>query len=1071
MRKGKIKVFSALLSAAMVTGLLTTSPLTVEAAVENYTNPTANYSYNSSDPLYAATHFHFFAEDTAIINAHCHGNAAATTLVAKQNSGSNKLGADVSSEIFYFKEADGSEGAFSTDFAGATVVLGSDIDVIRENGETKIYVEGIGYKKIEPNSTIYTESVGQKYIDFTSEFTKLRTLSTNLAGEVASTQVSLAASGSNYTIDLINQTELTSFVNIDASTLSSGGDFYLKNIDTFKSGKSLIVNYKIPTGTSSYTVPFTKIIMSDSTGQLNSTEDWGAYAGHGNILWNFYTEDGVGNPIPYSGTIKTCDLFKGSILAPSADIVLANSNQDGNYIGKNVTGGGGQTHRWDFGGALPNYGATPADTNGSLEVYVSETGSGTPIKNVTATVKDSTGAVKATITTDAKGKTKVVGELPIGSEYTVTITAYPNGYDEPVVSEKTVTIPSTATIQVPFELDKSTGTSTVHTGSLRVYVMDTRNNEPVSDVSILVTAPNGTDTWTLTTDDSGYTSVITGLEITSTPNVAPFDYHVVETTDVPDKYITPTDKINEEITSTALQTVVIYLTPVTGSLQATITDERTGDPIKDATVQIKDEDGKVIATVTTDSLGRTPEIPNLPIKETYTIDVTNVPSGYAEPSDKDVYLETSEKVVVPFVVLKTEPPVGSLQVQIIDEDTKDPIKGATVEIKTADGVVIDTFVTDEDGWTPVQPNLTINNTYTVHVTDVPDGYSVPTDKTQKITSGTETHKVIVEVDKETGSLQATIKDETSGDPIKGATVEIKDEDGNVVTTVTTDENGKTPVVPNLTIGETYTIHVTEVPDGYEPPADKTQTITGTETVNVDLVVDKDPDAPATGSLQATIKDETTGDPIKNATVEIKDEDGNVITTVTTDENGKTPVVPNLTIGKTYIIHTVSVPDGYQPPADKSQTITSTDTVTVDLVVDKTPDNTPVTGSIQATITDKITGDPIANATVEIKDSTGKVIQTVVTDSQGTTPVVSGLTIGQTYTVHVVSVPSGYTAPDDKQQTITSAETIKVNLVVSKQTETAVDTGDHANVMPVAFTGLFALVAFTVLMMKRKEEEF
>ena len=343
---------------------------------------------------------------------------------------------------------------------------------------------------------------------------------------------------------------------------------------------------------------------------------------------------------------------------------------------------------------------------------------------------------------------------------------------------------------------------------------------------------------------------------------------------------------------------------------------------------------------------------------------------------------------------------------------------------------------------------------------------MPNDETVEIKDNTKPTEKTLKVVKKTGSLQATIVDENTGDKIKDAYVTITNQKGDVVYEGKTDENGQTPEIKDLPILEDYKVHTNSVPHGYTPPADKTIRIENeTPMTTVTLEVKTSTDETNKGSLQATIIDKNTKDPIKDATVEIKDSTGKVIATGKTDKDGKTPVISGLTINNTYTVHTSTVPDGYTAPGDQDITIKDGELTTVDLTVAKT---TPDTGSLQAVITDKNTKEPIANATVEIKDGAGNIIATVKTDKDGLTPIVSNLTIGTTYTIHVIEVPSGYTAPDDKSQLIASAALFKVELVVAKSADTTVQTGDNTNPFGVGMVGILSLIAFIVLVSKKRE---
>ncbi|MBP3620148.1 MAG: choice-of-anchor A family protein [Lachnospiraceae bacterium] len=1192
MRKKK-KLGALLLSGLVASSMLLSSLGNVNANTTAYTNvPTpTTYQYDSSDPLYAATHFHFFGKKRVEIRAHCHGNVATDVFSAGANSGSNKLGDLVKSEVFYFRKADADSG-FIADFAGATVYLGAESNAqIMNNTEISFKLSDGSYKKIEPNSTVYTEaSTTDRFIDFDAEFDKLNALSAHLATLSPTTVnipsdagIDVSSTNVNYTIDLSGQTDTTAYINIDGGNLNGGGDFTIQNIDDFKNGESLVINYEIPKDRTSYTVPYTKIIITDATGQLNSKENWGDYTGHGNILWNFYTRDAGNNIVPYTGELTTCDLFKGTVLAPSATVRLSNSNQDGNFIGTKIYGGGGQTHRWDFGGYLPRPTASPNPTpTGAIEVIVVEKGSNTPISNVTINVSNSN--PDATLTTGANGKTSVLTGIPLNTAVDVTLTT-PDGYEVPATPTITKNLTSTATVQVKFELEKNAVTPTpTPTGSLRVWVVDAKTLDEIEDVTVSLKKPDGTST-SLTTGTDGYTPTATGLTIRTNST----DVHTVTVTDVPDGYVVPTTSKTQAITNSSLQTVVIYLQKeATGSIQATIEDDLYDCSIPGTQIKISDETG-VITTLTTNANGETTVLSGLKLDKTYTVEVISIPDGndpapststheHPLPAKKTVTLtSTNPDVVVPFVT--SPPPNGALQVLVTDRFANEPINGATVEIYNVDAsgnadVLIDTCVTDASGYTDVIKNLAINEDvndstgkYIIKVTSVPAGYTAPLDetvtitekytsettikkaelkihqtgsaqativdektgaliqgatgtltvtqvavdgtptttdipfttdangKTQKIDNlmvgSTVTVKVAtvpdkynkpaddtipvtnpapdvnektLKVKKKTGSLQATIIDETTGKPIPGADIVVKDKDNKEVYSGKTDENGQTAVIPGLTVDEIFTIITEAVPDGYTPPANKDVPITkiDPEVTTETLTVKPATEDEKKGSLQATIIDKNTKDPIKDATVEIKDSTGKVIATSKTDEKGKTTVITGLTINNTYTVHTSTVPDGYEAPDDTPVKITSSDLTSVDLTVEKE------TGSLQAVITDKNTGNPIANATVEIKDEKGTVIATVKTDENGLTPIVKDLAIGTTYTVHVTSVPNGYTAPDDRQQLISNSTLVTVKLVVSKATDTSIYTGDDTNVLGLSILAFISLAGIAVLTLKKKE---
>lgn len=1099
--KKKLKLRRVLFSGMMATALMLGNLGSTKANPVSYTNPPdpVTYQYSDSDPLYAATHFHFFGKEYVEIRAHCHGNVATELFSAGSNSGSDKLGAQVKSEIFYFRKADAASG-FIANFAGATVVLGQETNAQIMNGtEIGMYLnDGTTYKKIEPNSTVYTESTTARYIDFDTEFSKLTELSKHLVtlnptsvNAASDTGITIPSTNVNYTIDLSGQTATTAYINIDGGSLTGGGDFTIKNIDGFKDGEAIVINYKIPSGTTSYTIPFTKIIITDASGQLNSIENWGDYSGHGNIVWNFYTTDTSGDVVPYTGELNTCDLFKGTILAPQATIKLANSNQDGNFIGNKIHGGGGETHRWDFGGYLPRptSSTTPVPSTGAIEVIVTEKGTGTPVSNVPVTVTNTTATTETyTKQTASDGKTPLFSGLSVPSGWSINITP-PTGYTVVGTTPITKSLSDPTTVQVHIEVESTASTpTTTPTGSLRVYVVDAQTMSPVENVDITLYSPDMLTTTPLTTDSTGYTGVATGLTIRTNNS----DVYSISVNSVPSGYTIPAGK-TQAITNTNLQTVTLYLSrEATGSIQATLKDDLYDCSISGANIQILDENNNVISTLTTNSEGETTTVSNLPLNKTYTVKVTSIPDGntpapgsgthaHPLPAEKTITLTTAAPdIVVPFVT--TPAPNGALEVLVTDRFSDEPIKGAVVEVYNKDGILIDTCTTNVSGYTDIIQNLIIHDTsipnnqkgiYTIKVTSVPTGYTAPLDSTvtitQEYTGAANTltrHTLKIH---QSGALQATIVDETTGAKIPNATgtLSVTKVNANGTTTTsdisfTTDSDGKTQIVDALLIGSNVTIKVDTVPTGYKKPANTTVSITGTGLKEEILKVSQ-----RTGMLQATIVDETTGEPIPHANIVVKKSNGSQVYSGTTDQNGLTAIIPDLSLNETYTITTVSVPEGYTPPADKSVTITkeAPDVTSVTLVVSQVSENT---GSLKAVITDKNTGNPISNATVEIKDSNGSVISTVKTDENGYTPVISNLTIGTTYTIHVSSVPNGYTAPDDKKQLISDSSLITVKLIVTKTTDTTVYTGDTTNIIGLFVLSVISLTGITILGLRKKE---
>ncbi|MBR3835046.1 MAG: carboxypeptidase regulatory-like domain-containing protein [Lachnospiraceae bacterium] len=1281
-RKGLLKkAIAGVMALALCASGMSTS-LAAPAGYEDYTNDPGVYTYSSSDPLYAATHFHIFAENSASIAVHCNGNIAANVFTAGANSGSN---VEYGDEITYIRTLNEGSRNFGKN---TTIVFGAETNVYSKNSGAEMYItlgDKTGEHKIEPADGVYVEtSTLARYIDLEAEFDKLSKLSVNLAKEATDAEVTY----SENVAKLASSTTDTYFLNLSTSDFMNRA-FVVENCD-FTTGQALVINVDLGQLTN-YTLPFTQVLFKDTSGNSFGTgEDKGAYTGMGNVLWNFYGRDTSGNVIPYTGTITTSNEFKGTVFAPEASIKTPSSNQDGNFIGYNVDLGGGETHRWDFGGELPDYSEV-----GSLQVVVKDADTSAFIQGVEIQVYDNvSGNPIASLVTDSNGVTEVIGDLPVGNTYKAVITQVPSGYDVPTGGDDvkiSTAIVKNDTTQVIFELTQDvTETPPTETGVIKVTVVEEGTGKLIQGATVTVTDANGDPVDTLTTDafgtdrtseipidasdatknnykltltiPTGYvigtgeavekTVVLTkdnvaetfvikkeavvndgsvqivvvsiedgversiegaivkiadndshiikevtvvtdktgkteivgnlaigdtysteiigipeGFEYSSVEGVTPDSLvegkgtlnitnakpdivkyilvqekgslvtkvvddsnnvvpgvtvevykengdtdtyvgtyttnsngltseiynlpvgneYIAKITSVPDGYVMPTDasKISgtKKITDPAMFQIDLAIEKEpTGDLIVTITDKETGDPIKDAVVVVTNSDGEEVARVTTNETGKF-TVEDLEPGE-YTITTESIPSTY-DPSKKPnpetatVIANTTVQKDLTVPGETTASTTGKLEVTVKDKDTDKVIPGAKVDIidKTTGDVIADDVETDENGFISVD-NLP-GGDYIIDVTEVPGGYNPPDDKTTTVVTGQTTKEELV-VDITPGSMEVVIVDKNDPTkPIPNATVEILNPDGTVKETVQTNGEGKTPVIENLEVGKTYTVHVKDVPGDYEAPDDKKVPIETPKKVEVKLEVGLETTTtptPETGKMQVVITDKNDPTkPIPGATVVIKNPDGSVVKTVVTDENGLTPVIDKLTVGTTYTIETTDVPDGYSTPTPTTQKITGTELVKVPLVVGRDSGVTSAVGSLYVIITDKNTGKPIPGATVEVSNSAGEKIKTVVTDDTGAFTVTD--LKPDTYTVKTTKVPAGYTAPDPQSAAVKSNARTDVHLYVAKgttttdtTTDTVVRTGDDSNVQVASILALMACIGIVVVSIMRKREE-
>ena len=152
-------------------------------------------------------------------------------------------------------------------------------------------------------------------------------------------------------------------------------------------------------------------------------------------------------------------------------------------------------------------------------------------------------------------------------------------------------------------------------------------------------------------------------------------------------------------------------------------------------------------------------------------------------------------------------------------------------------------------------------------------------------------------------------------------MQLIDKNGNIVEAWETTEEAYT-IQADLEIGEEYTIHEVEAPEGYELALDKTIIIKDTEEVQTFTIVDvKKPNKIVVQISKYSDNNEL----LPGAKIQLLDSDNNVIEEWITDGNVYT-VKKELTIGNTYTIHEEEAPAGYELASDITFTVKDTNDV-------------------------------------------------------------------------------------------------------------------------------------------------
>lgn len=273
--------------------------------------------------------------------------------------------------------------------------------------------------------------------------------------------------------------------------------------------------------------------------------------------------------------------------------------------------------------------------------------------------------------------------------------------------------------------------------------------------------------------------------------------------------------------------------------------------------------------------------------------------------------------------------------------------GAEMELIDASGETVDKWTSD--GTNHIVTELPAGD-YTLKEVAAPDGYVIATDikftvdvygdvtveNVDAAAVSENSNPLIVMVD-DTTKVQISKQDITTGEELPGATIQIIDKDGNVVEEwISTTEPHF--IEAELISGEKYTLHETAAPDGYVIANDVEFTVNSDGTVTE--VVMKDD----TTKVKISKHDITTDKELPGATLQIIDEDGNVVEEwVSTDEahfiEGK------LIAGKEYTLRETIAPEGYEIANEIRFTVNADGSVTEVVMYDElTPKTTtPYTG--------------------------------------------------------------------------------------------------------------------------------
>ena len=426
---------------------------------------------------------------------------------------------------------------------------------------------------------------------------------------------------------------------------------------------------------------------------------------------------------------------------------------------------------------------------------------------------------------------------------------------------------------------------------------------------------------------------------------------------------------------------------VTGSLTDVTFDVFAAEDIKAADGVSEDyfKADEKVGTITTDSNGIA-QMEDLPAGKYYVKEVKTA-HGYVldgEPTYVDLSYRDQDTPVITYdekwqnarqkvkvtVVKKEKDTDRVLAGGVFGLYTSEDIKNAKGEVLLEKDSLIEQRVTDEKGQITFTADLPVDGKYYVKEIFAPDGF-VTTEEVQEFTfeyAGEDQAEVSYDFtfENQPTTVELSKTDLTTGKELPGAHLKVTDSDGNTVDEWTSMEESH--VIKELVVGKKYTMTETKPADGYVTAESITFTVENTAEVQKHEMKD---DVTKVEISKTDITGETE---IPGAKLTILDKDDQVVESWTSTEEAH--YIEKLPIGK-YTLREEQAPKGYLLTADVTFEVKDTGEVQKVTMKDDT-----AKGKVILNKTDKSSGEPLKGVEFELRDSKGKVLETLKTDAAG-----------------------------------------------------------------------------------------
>ena len=596
----------------------------------------------------------------------------------------------------------------------------------------------------------------------------------------------------------------------------------------------------------------------------------------------------------------------------------------------------------------------------------------------------------------------------------------------------------------------------------------TTTTEKPTTTTTEATTTTTTETTTTTTTEATTTTTTEAPTTTTTETTTTTTTEATTTTTTEATTTTTTETTTTTTTEATTTTTTEATTTTTTEAPTTTTTETTTTTTTEATTTTTTE-----ATTTT-----TTEAPTTTTTETTT---TTTTEATTTTTTEATTTTTTEAPTTTTTEATTTTTTQSYVVNKVDAGSGDEVDGAVIALYEKDDAG---NLTPIERWVSVSgethdfgDKLEAGHSYVLRETTAPTGYGkVTTDIEISISADGELTSSLQPSTQDDGTVVYLIEDSAIRFNVNKTDVANGEElDGAVLTVFEIDAAGNEKIIDswtsaggmthdfgtNLEAGKSYVLREETAPTGYQKiTTDIAFTVNEDGTITTGLPTATDSEGNVVYLVQdskLTVKvskvDVADAKEIAGARIQLYDERNQLVDEWTSSDT-EAYVIENIQAGVTYTLKETIAPEGYAITSDttfsidEEGNITSSGTVSDEGVILIEDGKT----SVSVSKVDAADGKEVAGATIQVIDSTGKVVDEW-TSSDKEAHMITGLKTGVEYTLKETVAPDGYTIASettfslDEDGKVTSSGTVTTDgvlLIEDAKTKVKVSKTDIAD---------------------------